>query len=288
MSCKQLCYRHCYINNQPDETSPCHPLRNRSLTQTRKMRHVFLIIISISRTEHQAHLKCLRLHLFLSLFLLHHFPSNHFYSRKIHIKCFMVTVPASQSSDRTSLSAVVSTAGEGRTSSLFKQDTAVTKTKLKKDEICFLCYWLSLPARPWTGRVTTATVRGTLALYSYLATAFSPPVKVISRMANTFVRATHTHTQMHVWMPYTFLKTGKHLFCSASKYITPCKCNVFFHVLPSLLYRMFYVFQSTGWFVWCGATMCSLNFDFQTETSFAQNFHPTFWIAKGPQTCRKM
>ena len=57
---------------------------------------------------------------------------------------------------------------------------------------------LSLPRRPWTGSITTATVRGTLALYSYLATAFTPTIKVISLMASTFFRATtHTHTHTH-------------------------------------------------------------------------------------------
>ena len=155
-------------------------------------RHVFLIITSISRTEHQAHLKRLRLHLFMTSILLNYFPSNNLHFNKVHIRCFMVRVSASQISSRTGWSVVSSKAGMG---------TQLSEMLKKRWNVCFK-YWLWLPWRAWIESLTTATVGGTLALYSYLATAFSPAIEVISRLG--YVCQNHTRRCMfechtHSW-----------------------------------------------------------------------------------------
>lgn len=57
--------------------------------------------------------------------------------------------------------------------------------------MCFM-YGLSLAIRPQTRSITTATVGGALA--SYLATAFSPIIKVISQMGRFCQSHKNTHS----------------------------------------------------------------------------------------------
>lgn len=146
--------------------------------------------------------------------LLHHFSPATYISPQLSSNALRL------SSNRTGQSLASSTESKGRTDSL-SQTLLPPKTKQKATWNMSFMYWLSLLRRPWTGSVTTATVRGTLALYGYLATAFSPAIKVISLMGNKFVRAVaHTHVitqaHMHVGLPCTFLKraSGLHRLCN--------------------------------------------------------------------------
>lgn len=169
-------------------------------------------------SEHQAHLKCFKAQ---SIYDRHStsssFSPNHFYHK-----------------------------GGGGADSLCNRTQLPPKLNLKRCNMCFM-YGLSLAIRPQTRSITTATVGGALA--SYLATAFSLIIKVISQMG----RVCQSHKNTHSWKQ-----------TSISSVLLPVTLSdVFFfsmycrHCFYLTLKLFFWVWHKM---VWLAASMCLWNF----------------------------
>lgn len=152
--------------------SPCHAQQKTCSTQTWKWQTCFLNI-SISRAEHGALLNCLRLRLFMTAVPALLF-SKHFCSRWV----------LTEQSGRSSAAGQEKTAGTAQ----------LPKTATKQDQLCVLCFDYARSSDLWFKMLQLHSLT-TPVLYGYLATAFSPAIKVISLMVN---KSAHTHVYASV------------------------------------------------------------------------------------------